>query len=60
MVIADTQEHANEMAKAVTIRYKSLGKPILTIKEAIAAKSFFPNPAENNSPRKIGNADGNN
>ncbi len=55
MVIADTQEHANQMAKAVTVKYKSLGKPILTIQDAITAKSFFP---LLDSTTKIGNAVG--
>ena len=57
MVIADTQEHANQMAKAVKIQHKSLSKPILTIKDAIAAKSFFPL-SGSSSLNKVGNADG--
>lgn len=57
MVIADTQIHADEIAKAVTVSYKTLGKPILTIKDAIAAKSFFNIPGEGD-PVKIGDAEG--
>ena len=57
MAIADTQEQANQMARAVKVEYKSLGKPILTIKDAIAAKSFFSIPT-NSSLNKVGNAEG--
>ena len=55
MAIADTQEHANQMAKAVNVKYESSGKPILTIQEAIAANSFFPG---TDKPVNIGDADG--
>ena len=57
MAIADTQEQANQMARAVKVEYKSLGKPILTITDAIAAKSFFSIPT-NSSLNKVGNAEG--
>ena len=41
-MFADTQRHADEAAKAVIVTYKDLKKPlILTIDDAIAAKSFF-------------------
>ena len=55
MVIADTQEHADQMARAVNVKYESSGKPILNIKEAVAAKSFYP---ASEDPVKIGNAEG--
>ena len=57
MVIADTQEHANQMARAVSIKYKSMGKLILTIKDAIAAKSFYDEPGTDGI-LKIGDANG--
>ncbi|KAG7502397.1 hypothetical protein JOB18_018848 [Solea senegalensis] len=39
-VVADTQLHAQRAAKAVKIQYEEL-EPIVTIQEAIAAKSFY-------------------
>ena len=45
MVIADTQEHADKMAKAVNIKYESLGTPILSIQDAMKANSFLPSNA---------------
>ncbi len=54
MVIADTQEHADKMAKAVNIKYESLGKPILSIQDAMKANSFHPS----TNIVSIGNADG--
>lgn len=42
LAIADTPEHAAQMAQAVTIQYQSLGKQILSIQDAIAAGSFYP------------------
>ena len=41
IVLADTLAHAKEMADAVVVQYKQLGKPILTIQDAIKASSFF-------------------
>lgn len=55
MALADTQEHANQMAKAVSIKYESLGKPILTISDAIEAKSFYDT---GETAVKIGDAEG--
>ncbi len=56
MVIADTQQHADQMAKAVNVKYgETTGKLILTIEDAITAKSFYPT---NEAPVSIGNADG--
>ena len=40
-LFADTQRHADEAAKAVKVTYKEQKPLILTIDEAIAAKSFF-------------------
>jgi xanthine dehydrogenase/oxidase len=42
MVIADTQAHADAAAFAVTAKYEQEKKPILTIKDAIAANSLYP------------------
>ncbi|XP_066268462.1 uncharacterized protein [Branchiostoma lanceolatum] len=42
LVVADTQSHADAMAKAVKVTYTDLKPPILTIQDAIAAQSFFP------------------
>ncbi|XP_061540250.1 xanthine dehydrogenase/oxidase isoform X1 [Phycodurus eques] len=39
-VVADTQLHAQRAAKAIRIQYEEL-QPIITIQEAIAAKSFY-------------------
>ncbi|KAF7207112.1 xanthine dehydrogenase/oxidase [Nothobranchius furzeri] len=39
-VVADTQVHAQRAAKAVKIQYEEL-QPIVTIQEAIAARSFY-------------------
>jgi len=44
MIVADTQRHADEAAKYVTVQYKNIKTPILTIDEAISHKSFFPVP----------------
>nr|XP_058949586.1 xanthine dehydrogenase/oxidase-like isoform X1 [Pocillopora verrucosa] len=40
-IIADTQRHADEAAKAVKVTYKDQEPPLLTIDEAVAAESFF-------------------
>ena len=55
LAVADTQEHARQMAQAVTLTYQSLGKQILTIQDAIAANSFYDKEPDIN----IGDADGN-
>eukprot|EP00731_Ephydatia_muelleri_P028954 Em0020g598a len=44
LVLADTQEYANVIARAVVVGYQDVGKPILTIQDAIAARSFYPFP----------------
>ena len=57
LVLADTQQNANRIAQAVTISYQSQGKPILTISDAIANKSFFDSP-DASDVMKAGNAEG--
>eukprot|EP00058_Branchiostoma_floridae_P011134 XP_002596622.1 hypothetical protein BRAFLDRAFT_78483 [Branchiostoma floridae] len=42
LVIADTQVHADAMAKAVQVTYTDIKTPILTIQDAITAESFHP------------------
>lgn len=42
-VIADTQTHAQRAAKTVQVKYEEL-TPIITIKEAIAANSYYGEP----------------
>ena len=56
IAIADTFQHAHQMSRAVSIKYESLGKPILSIQDAIAAGSYY-----NQNPNfvTIGNVDGN-
>jgi xanthine dehydrogenase/oxidase len=44
LVIADSFKNGLEAAKKVSITYKDTQKPILTIADAIAAKSFHPKP----------------
>lgn len=41
LLFPDTQRHADEAAKAVAVTYKEQKPLLLTIDEAIAAKSFF-------------------
>ena len=41
----DTQTHADAAALAVTAKYSQEKKPILTIKDAIAANSLYPHTA---------------
>ena len=52
LAVADTQEHAHQMAQAVTLTYQSLGKQILTIQDA-AANSIHQSDSIN-----IGDTDG--
>jgi len=42
IIIADTQDHANAAAKLVEVTYSNVGTPILTIEDAIAKNSYFP------------------
>lgn len=44
IALAKTQMSASKMVQAVRVSYQSLGKPILTIKDAIAQNSFFNEP----------------
>ena len=41
LLISDTQRHADEAVKAVKVTYKDQKPLLLTIDEAVAAKSFF-------------------
>ncbi|XP_032242989.2 xanthine dehydrogenase/oxidase-like [Nematostella vectensis] len=54
LILADSQRHADKAAEAVKIVYKDIATPILSIKAAIAAKSFFPAIA----PMTVGDAEG--
>ncbi|KAJ7388015.1 hypothetical protein OS493_040376, partial [Desmophyllum pertusum] len=54
LIIADTQRHADEAVKSVTVTYKEQKPPLLTINEAVAAKSFFDPQAK---PLKKGDPD---
>uniref|UniRef100_A0A1X7TMW0 Aldehyde oxidase/xanthine dehydrogenase a/b hammerhead domain-containing protein n=1 Tax=Amphimedon queenslandica TaxID=400682 RepID=A0A1X7TMW0_AMPQE len=54
LALADTQEHALQMAKAVTLTYQTQGKQILTIQDAIDAKSFY----DKEPDIVVGDADG--
>ena len=56
-ILADTQENATLIAQAVTVQQESVGKPILTTQEAIAAGSFFDNPGPADVV-KVGDAKG--
>jgi len=44
LIVADTQAHADEAAKFVAVKYTNIQTPIITIQQAIAAGSFFPEP----------------
>jgi xanthine dehydrogenase/oxidase len=44
IIIADSHMHAVNAARKVKVVYKSLGPPILSIKDAIEKNSFFPDP----------------
>ena len=56
IVSIDTQEHADRIAREVTVTHKSLGPPILTLDEAIQNKSFFSSPGRNVT--KVGDTEG--
>jgi len=53
----DTQANADRAAKMVKIQYKSKGKPILTIADAIQNNSFYDFPGKE-SILTVGNAKG--
>jgi hypothetical protein len=42
LIIADTQRHAEEAAKLVVVNYADVQTPILTLDDAIAKSSYFP------------------
>ena len=44
----DTQTNADRAAKMVKIQYKSKGKPILTVADALQANSTYEYPGEGN------------
>ena len=54
---SDTQRHADEAAKVVSVTYKDPQPLILTIDEAIAAKSYLPPQA---NTLLVGDPDGKN
>ena len=41
LVLADTQKHADQAARQVKVTYNGTGSPLLTIDDAINAKSFY-------------------
>ena len=43
-LLLETQQQADEIALAVKVTYESQGKPLITIADAIEAKSFFKHP----------------
>ena len=53
---ADTQEHADRIAREVVVTHKSLGPPILTLEKAIENKSFFSSPGR--VIEKVGDTEG--
>lgn len=44
IIVAETQQQADEIALAVVVSYESQGKQLLTIADAIEADSYFENP----------------
>ena len=44
VALTDSHMHAVNAARKVKVVYKSLGPPILSIKDAIEKNSFFPDP----------------
>lgn len=52
LILADTQNHANEAAKKVQIAYSNIQAPILSIADAIKNNSFWAN-----SPAPISSGD---
>lgn len=53
LVLADTQENAVKIAQKVEVCYERVGKPVLTIQEAIQAGSFY---GKEPRVRRIGDA----
>eukprot|EP00026_Physarum_polycephalum_P000747 Phypoly_transcript_00748.p1 GENE.Phypoly_transcript_00748~~Phypoly_transcript_00748.p1 ORF type:complete len:1347 (+),score=177.55 Phypoly_transcript_00748:570-4043(+) len=53
LVLADTQRHADEATKLVTAYYSSPQAPILSLQQAIAQKSIFPNYPDEPNPDPI-------
>lgn len=44
MIVAKSQQIANEAVKLVKVQYTDMRKPIVTLEDAMAANSFFPIP----------------
>ena len=57
LVLADTLANALKMAAAVSVSYEAIDKPLLTIQEAIAKKSFHGSTGTV-AEMKIGDTDG--
>jgi len=55
MVVAESWLQARDAAAAVIVKYKNVRKPLLTIDDAIAAKSFYPPPYVPAGPYTVGN-----
>ena len=52
----DTQENASHIARAVTVEYESLGRPLVTTEDAVRANSYINNLEP--SVIKVGDAKG--
>jgi xanthine dehydrogenase/oxidase len=50
VIVADTQTHADVAARAVSITYSDVQKPIITTQEAIAAESYHPDYPDHEIP----------
>ena len=59
LVLADTQANALKMAAAISVSYEPIDKPILSVQEAIAKKSFHGSPPGTEAVIKIGDTNGN-
>ncbi|XP_052766428.1 xanthine dehydrogenase-like [Mya arenaria] len=44
MVVAESQTLADKAARLVKVNYNSISAPVITVDDAIAAKTFFPQP----------------
>jgi len=55
VIISDTQEHADEIARCVEVSLKPLGPPILTLEQAIEKQSFF---SSGRAVKKVGDTEG--
>eukprot|EP01099_Mayorella_cantabrigiensis_P001300 TRINITY_DN1561_c0_g1_i1.p1 TRINITY_DN1561_c0_g1~~TRINITY_DN1561_c0_g1_i1.p1 ORF type:complete len:805 (-),score=201.37 TRINITY_DN1561_c0_g1_i1:192-2579(-) len=56
VIIADSQQHANEAAQYVAVTYTNIKTPILNIQDAISQSSYHPvSPSDYGSPVETGN-----